>query len=153
MADGKGPFVDYPLQHAIDTDADEALVHAYASFREQPTVAFPANARRADSWTLCVAIRVPEDSPTLLAVDYLIQYATTADSGNATAQTDVMLTNGELPEGVVSPLAVYTVPAQGCSAWLIGIRPSLLPTRSPLNATSEGSSGDTMSTPSTSRRM
>ncbi|KAJ6592828.1 hypothetical protein B0H19DRAFT_1245644 [Mycena capillaripes] len=107
LAAGKGPFTDYPPQHA--THADEALVHTYASFRE--AVALPANTRGDDSWTLCIPVPVPKmRNPTLLAVDYLIQYATTADYGNATVQTDVVLTAAALPMGVVSAgtgLAVY----------------------------------------------
>ncbi|KAJ7483354.1 hypothetical protein FB451DRAFT_1364313 [Mycena latifolia] len=108
-ANGDGTFTSYPPEHA--DDADEALLHTYASFREEPIVALAGNARGNDTWTLCVPVPVPSTpNPTLLALSYLVKYATTGDDGNATVQTDVLLTSATLSAGVVpggAPLGVY----------------------------------------------
>ncbi|KAJ6487849.1 hypothetical protein C8R45DRAFT_930074 [Mycena sanguinolenta] len=108
LAAKDGSFVDYPP--AYTANADEALVHTYGSFHEEPAVAL-LNTRRDDNWTLCVPVTVPAiRNPTLLSVNYLIKYTTTANAGNATIQTDVILTTAALPAEVVSaraPLAVY----------------------------------------------
>ncbi|KAJ6487851.1 hypothetical protein C8R45DRAFT_1074372 [Mycena sanguinolenta] len=108
LAAKEGSFVDYPP--AYTADVDEALVHTYGSFHEEPAVAL-LNTRRDDNWTLCVPVTVPTiRNPTLLSVNYMIKYATTADASNATIQTDVILTTSALPAEVVSartPLAVY----------------------------------------------
>ncbi|KAJ7779437.1 hypothetical protein DFH07DRAFT_1030251 [Mycena maculata] len=101
-------FADYPPQYSVD--ADEALVHTYASFREEPAIALSVNSRRDDAWTLCVAVPTPAlHNPTLLAVNYMIRYATTADEGNATIQTDIVLTTAALPTEVVSARAALDV--------------------------------------------
>ncbi|KAF7351289.1 hypothetical protein MSAN_01560400 [Mycena sanguinolenta] len=108
LAAKDGSFVDYPPPYTAG--ADEALVHTYGSFHEEPPVAL-LNTRRDDNWTLCVPVAVPPiPNPTLLAVNYLIKYATTAGAGNATIQTDILLTTATLPAEIVSarvPLAVY----------------------------------------------
>ncbi|KAF7351278.1 hypothetical protein MSAN_01559300 [Mycena sanguinolenta] len=108
LAAKDGSFVDYPP--AYTADVDEALVHTYGSFHEEPAVAL-LNTRRDDNWTLCVPVTVPAlRNPTLLSVNYMVKYATTADAGNATIQTDVMLSTAALPAEIVSaraPLAVY----------------------------------------------
>ncbi|KAJ6582612.1 hypothetical protein DFH09DRAFT_1360443 [Mycena vulgaris] len=103
-----GAFTDFPPQHA--PDADEALVHTYASFREEPAIALSPNTSRDDTWTLCVAVPIPEiPDPTLLSVDYMIHYATIANEGNATIQTDLLLTTASLPAAVVSGRAALDV--------------------------------------------
>jgi len=108
LAAADGSFTDYPPQ--FTADADEALVHTYASFQEQPAIALSANSRRDDAWTLCVAVPTPAiPNPTLLSVNYLIKYATTADEGNATLQTDIVLTTAALPKDVVSARAALDV--------------------------------------------
>ncbi|KAJ7667423.1 hypothetical protein B0H17DRAFT_1142732 [Mycena rosella] len=105
-ANGKGPF--YPAVNAAD--ADEALLHTHASFREDPIVALSGNMRRDDTWTLCIPVPAPSTpNPTLVSLNYLIKYATTGDDGNATVQTDVLLTTTALSAGVVPGAAALGV--------------------------------------------
>ncbi|KAF7333155.1 hypothetical protein MVEN_02381200 [Mycena venus] len=112
-----GSFTEFPSQ--LTADADEALLHTYASFKEEPAIALStaANTRRDDAWTLCLPVPAPTIiNPTLRSVNYLIKYATTADAGNATLQTDVLLTTAALPKDIVSarqPLGVYRPGAPG----------------------------------------
>ncbi|KAJ7667427.1 hypothetical protein B0H17DRAFT_1251603 [Mycena rosella] len=107
-ANGKGPFTSYPAVNAAD--ADEALLHTHASFHEEPIVALSANMRRNDTWTLCVPVPAPSTpNPTLVSLNYLIKYATTGDDGNATVQTDVLLTTTALSAGVVPGAAALGV--------------------------------------------
>ncbi|KAJ6570890.1 hypothetical protein DFH09DRAFT_1079873 [Mycena vulgaris] len=108
-ANGAGPFTSYPPTHAAD--ADEALLHTYASFSEEPILALSASTRRNDSWTLCVPVPLPSTAnPTLRSLTYMLKYATTGDDGNATVQTDILLTTAQLAAGVIpgaAPLSVY----------------------------------------------
>ncbi|KAJ7714838.1 hypothetical protein B0H14DRAFT_3634422 [Mycena olivaceomarginata] len=112
-----GSFTDFPPQ--LTADADEALVHTYASFKEEPAIALStaANTRRDDTWTLCLPVPAPAIiNPTLRSVNYLIKYATTADAGNATLQTDILITTAALPKDIVSArqsLGVYRPSAPG----------------------------------------
>ncbi|KAJ7819088.1 hypothetical protein B0H14DRAFT_2837625 [Mycena olivaceomarginata] len=110
-----GAFTDFPPQ--LTADDDEALVHTYASFKEEPAIALSGNTRRDNAWTLCLPVPAPAISnPTLRSVSYLIKYATTADAGNAALQTDVLLTTAALPKDIVSarqPLGVYRPGAPG----------------------------------------
>ncbi|KAJ7615932.1 hypothetical protein FB45DRAFT_934962 [Roridomyces roridus] len=99
---------------ALSATADEALVYSYGSYHEEPPVAITLNTRRDDNWTVCVPVDAAPSTaganPTLLSVEYAVKYATTADEGNATIQTDVLLTTAALPAEVVSArtsLAVY----------------------------------------------
>ncbi|KAJ7483353.1 hypothetical protein FB451DRAFT_1555345 [Mycena latifolia] len=106
-------FTSYPPEH--EDDVDEVLLHTYASFHEEPVVALAANTLRDDTWTLCVPVPVPPTpNPTLLALTYMVKYATTGDDGNATVQTDVLLTSTALSAGVVpgaAPTGVYRASA------------------------------------------
>ncbi|KAJ7877325.1 hypothetical protein B0H13DRAFT_2279322 [Mycena leptocephala] len=117
LAAKDGSFTDFPPQLAAN--ADEALVHTYASFKEEPAIALSAaaNTRRDDAWTLCLPVPAPSiPNPTLRSVTYLIKYGTTADDGNATLQTDVLLTTAALPADIVSArqhLGVYRSGAPG----------------------------------------
>lgn len=105
-ANGKGTFTTYPPEYT--EDADDALLHTYASFREEPVSALSAN--RDGTWTLCVPVPLPSaPNPTLLSLDYLVKYATTGDEGNATVQTDVLLTTTSLPGGVTTASTVLGV--------------------------------------------
>ncbi|PPQ95252.1 hypothetical protein CVT26_014943 [Gymnopilus dilepis] len=95
-----GPFTSYPPE--VDAKADESLVYTYASLQEDALTML--HNRRSDIWTFISAVPIPEglNRPTLLALDYMIKYATTFDSGNSTIQTDTVLTQKSLPEGVVT---------------------------------------------------
>ncbi|KAJ6514038.1 hypothetical protein DFH09DRAFT_259626 [Mycena vulgaris] len=100
-ANGTGAFTSYPATHAAD--ADNALLHTYASFHEEPIVALSANKRHDDTWTLCVPVPLPAtQNPTLLSLTYLVKYGTIGDEGNAILQTDVLLTTTSLSAGVVA---------------------------------------------------
>jgi len=102
-------FTSYPPEH--DDDDDEQLLYTYALFHEEPITALSVNKRHDDTWTLCIPVPIPDiENPTLLALNYMIKYATTYDSGNSTIQTDTILTTDALPEGVVTEntgLGVY----------------------------------------------
>ncbi|KAJ7726142.1 hypothetical protein DFH07DRAFT_970589 [Mycena maculata] len=101
LAAANGSFTDFPPQHA--PNADEVLVHTYASFLEEPASTLSPNTRRGDAWTICIPVDLPKiSSPTLLSVNYMIRYATTAEAGNSIIQTDVVLTTASLPAEVVS---------------------------------------------------
>jgi len=100
-----------PQQDDDDDDDDEQLLHTYASFQEEPLAALSVNNRNDHTWTLCIAVPIPSiDNPTLLALSYMIKYGTTCDHGNSTIQTDTILTQESLPEGVLTEatdLGVY----------------------------------------------
>ena len=106
---GNGPFPSYPPKNN-DND-DEQLLYTYGTFREEPIAALWGNSRIDSTWALCVAVPIPDiKNPTLLGLDYMIQYATTCDIGNSTIQTDTILTAKTLPKDVVTQttdLAVY----------------------------------------------
>ncbi|KAJ6602081.1 hypothetical protein DFH09DRAFT_1355213 [Mycena vulgaris] len=100
-ANGTGTFTSYPAPQAAD--ADNALLHTYASFHEEPIVALSTNKRHDDTWTLCVPVPLPATAnPTLLSLTYLVKYGTIGDEGDATLQTDVLLTTTSLSAGVVA---------------------------------------------------
>ncbi|KAJ7739214.1 hypothetical protein B0H16DRAFT_1729599 [Mycena metata] len=108
LAATNGSFTDFPPQYA--PNADEALVHTYGSFLEEPTSALSPNNRRSDAWTVCIPVDHPNiASPTLLSVNYIIRYATTAEAGNSIIQTDVVLATASLPAEVVSGNAALDV--------------------------------------------
>ncbi|KIJ40828.1 hypothetical protein M422DRAFT_256270 [Sphaerobolus stellatus SS14] len=96
---GNGPFTSYPPEHGRQ-DEDERLLYTYASFHEEPVAALCSH---NDTWNLRIAVPIPSiNNPTLLALRYLIKYATTGDDGSSTIQTDTILTVKTLPEGVVT---------------------------------------------------
>ena len=100
-ANGDGPFTSHPPEH--DDDDDENLLYSHASFHEEPVVALSVNAHHHDTWTLCIEVPIPSiNNPTLLALNYMVKYATTCDNGNSTIQTDTILTAETLPNGVVT---------------------------------------------------
>jgi hypothetical protein len=108
LAAANGSFTDFPPQHA--PNADEALVHTYASFLEEPASALSPSTPRGDAWTACIPVDLPKiSSPTLLSVNYIIRYATTAEAGNSIIQTDVVLTTASLPAEVMSGSAALDV--------------------------------------------
>ena len=92
-------FTNYPPQND-----NERLFYTYASFREEPIAALAFNRRHDDTWMLFIPVPIPSDTtnPTLLALNYMIKYATTYDNGNSTIQTDAILSPGTFPEGVLT---------------------------------------------------
>ncbi|KAF9062599.1 hypothetical protein BDP27DRAFT_1336384 [Rhodocollybia butyracea] len=101
IAAAHGQFTSYPPPY--NKGADEELLYTYASFLEEPVAALSVNRLRDDTWAICIPVPIPNiNRPTLLALSYMIKYATACDSGNSTIQTDTILTSKKLPGGVVT---------------------------------------------------
>ncbi|KIM42765.1 hypothetical protein M413DRAFT_444432, partial [Hebeloma cylindrosporum] len=117
-----GPFTSYPPKHSKEDD--ERLLYTYASFHEEPFAAL--NNRGHHNWVVCVLVPIPNiKNPALLALHYMIKYATTCDNGNSTIQTDTILTTEALQEGLVTQnteLSVYHQDESGSA----GFAPSMI---------------------------
>ncbi|KAJ7109667.1 hypothetical protein C8R43DRAFT_1043105, partial [Mycena crocata] len=103
LAAANGSFTSYPPQTSA-TD-DEHLLHTYASFFEEPITGLSRNRRLDDSWSVCIPVPIPTiENPTLLSLSYLLKYASSWDDGNATIQTDTILAQAKLNEGVTTEI-------------------------------------------------
>ena len=89
----------YPPSYdkADDHNHDE-LLYSYGSFAKDSFIMSNYN------WRLCVGVPVPSNcnNPMLLALNYMIKYATNCNTENSVIQTDVLLTTKTLPEDVVT---------------------------------------------------
>ncbi|KAG9223408.1 hypothetical protein PLEOSDRAFT_154698 [Pleurotus ostreatus PC15] len=81
-----------------------AISPTFGSYRDDPLLHMPkipsATSRHGGAWRAIIPIQVPQNSPILSSLRYIIKYSSTFDAGNATVQVDVVLSTEKLKHGV-----------------------------------------------------